>query len=167
MVSVVIVGQDQDSITAQLEAIEARSRKRTLKWQRSRPSFRQAYIDELVNLVSLSGAIFFSRFVNTRRYTAATAEGAAMAIAARAQGDYKITVLVDGLHKTERREFTRHLRRLQVRPHKVRGVLKEENNALIRLADAVCGLVRDADDSSPWAMEALARLERRGLVLLV
>lgn len=167
VVSVILVGSDQDAIMTQLEAIEMRSRKRTLKWQRSRQPFRQAYIDELVNLDALSGSIFFSRFPNTRRYTEVTAEGVARAIRARARGDYKITVLVDGLRKTERRAFTRRLRGLQIRPHKVRGVLKEENNALIRLADAVCGLVRDADDGSPWATEVLARLQRRELVILV
>lgn len=167
IVSVVVVGTEQDDILRQLEAIETRSGKSTRKWHRSRPAFRQAYIDELVNLTRLSGSIFFTMFRQTQEYTASTADATARAITARAQGAYKITVLVDGLRKTERRIFTRYLRALHIRPHKVRGILKEENNSLIRLADALCGLIRDVDDGWPWAVEALARLQRRNLATQV
>ena len=98
-----------------------------------------------------------------KEYTALTAEAVARAIQRKVQGPYKVTVLVDGLRKSERRTFTRHLRTLNVRPYKVRGVLKEENNALIRLADALCGLVRDAEEGQPWAREVLRRLQQRNI----
>jgi hypothetical protein len=38
----------------------------------------------------------------------------------------------------------RRLRHLGVRTRKVRGVRKDESDALIRLADALCGFVRAA-----------------------
>ena len=41
---------------------------------------------------------------------------------------------------------------------------REENEALIRLADAICGLVRDAREGHPWAGAALAELRQHGLV---
>ena len=60
--------------------------------------------------------------------------------------------------------FSKTLRRLQVHTSKVRGVRREENDAFIRLADALCGLVRDAEEQQPWAQEMLASLQQRGVV---
>lgn len=165
VVGVVIVGNDHEEVLEQLEAIETRSRKRHIKWHRARPAFRQAYMQELANLARLQGCLFFSVFAQTRRYNTATAEAAARAIRLKAQGRYKVTVLVDGLRKTERRAFAHDLRAARVHPYKVRGVLKEENNALIRLADAVCGLVRDADEGQGWAEEIVRRLQQRGYLV--
>jgi hypothetical protein len=104
-------------------------------------------------------------FPHTRRYTAATAEAAARAIRLKASGRYKVTVLVDGLRKTERRAFARELRALRISPYKVRGVLKEENNAWIRLADAICGVVRDAEAGQAWARDVVRRLQHRGFLV--
>jgi hypothetical protein len=46
------------------------------------------------------------------------------------------------------------LRRSGIRAKKVRGVRKDENDALIRLADALCGFVRLAVEGNR-AMQAL------------
>ncbi len=43
------------------------------------------------------------------------------------------------------------------------GVKRDENNALIRLADAICGLVRDAQDGNKWAKKELKRLIKKGI----
>lgn len=59
------------------------------------------------------------------------------------QTKQKIYCYVDGLRKTERRRFANGLRKLRVNTDKVRG-LKDENSALIRLADAAAGFVRDS-----------------------
>jgi hypothetical protein len=164
VVGAVIVGNDHDEVLRQLEAIEARSGKRHIKWHHARPVFRQAYMQELVNLTRLRGRLFFSVFPHTRRYHAATAE-AARAIRLKAQGRYKVTVLVDGLRTTERRAFAHDLRAARISLYKVRGVLKEENNALSRLADAICGLVRDAEEGQSWAVDVLHRLQQWGFIV--
>ncbi len=53
-----------------------------------------------------------------------------------AGGDnYKVTVFVDGLNGSELPRFTHGLRDLHIQTRKVRGVRKDENDALIRLAD--------------------------------
>jgi len=75
-----------------------------------------------------------------------------------------VTVFVDGLRKHEAERFDRLLRAQRVGIKKVRGVQKEQNNAFIRLADALCGLVRDAEEGQAWAVDALRRLERNGLL---
>lgn len=49
----------------------------------------------------------------------------------------------------------------------MRGVRDEQSNAGVRLADALCGLIRDADEGEPWAMATLAQLRQRRVVTLV
>ena len=110
IVGAVVVGSDRDALLGQLEAIEALSRKGHLKWHRARPACRQAYLHELVHLDRLQGCLFVSVFHDTRRYHEATAVAAARAIRLKARDRYKVTVLVDGLQRTQRRAFAQALR---------------------------------------------------------
>ena len=71
---------------------------------------------------------------------------------------------MDGLTSGEKRRFVRSLRERGIRPDDVRGA-RDQSDAFIRLADALCGLVRDAEDGQERAIEALNRLRRRGLVI--
>jgi hypothetical protein len=68
------------------------------------------------------------------------------------------TVYVDGLPKARLRWFGVELRRLSIPTRKVAGVRREESDALMRLADAGCGLVRQAL-SAEWP--EIARLFER------
>jgi hypothetical protein len=52
--------------------------------------------------------------------------------------------LIDGLPRSQQGEIGTRLRRLGIQTKKVRGVREDENDALIRLADALCGFVRTA-----------------------
>jgi hypothetical protein len=52
---------------------------------------------------------------------------------------------------------------LRIKKRKLRGVRRDENNALIRFADAVCGLVRDAGEGER-AAELLKQLMRNGTI---
>ncbi len=167
VVTVVVVGTERDTLLEQLEALELRSRKGRVKWRRARYGYRQAYIDELVNFDMLSCSIFVTTFNNTQAYLDRTVEATANAIHAKTQDNDRVTVFVDGLTRAERETFTRRLRARRIERKKVRGVRDEQSNAGIRLADALCGLVRDVEEGQPWAVNAFARLQRRGLVVLV
>lgn len=95
-----------------------------------------------------------------------TAYATAKAVLQRVQrDDYVVTVFVDGLRKGEMPQFARGLRDLHIKRRKIRGVRKDENNSLIRLADAVCGLVRDARDGNDWAHSVLQKLEKREIIV--
>lgn len=114
---------------------------------------------------SLRHSIFFERFRESREYLELTAYATARAILKRAHGgEYVVTVLVDGLKRQEIPAFTRGLRDLRIQTRKVRGVRKEENDAFIRLVDAICGLVRDAYEENEWAVALLGRMKAGGLV---
>lgn len=164
VVSVVVLAAEHEALLQQLEAIETRSRKKRRKWQSARFAARQTYINELGNLRRLSQSLFFEIFHQAQDYTQLTVFATANAIRQRAQGVDQALVFVDGLRKNEAQHFDRLLRAERVKVKKVRGVQKEQNNALIRLADALCGLVRDAEERQQWAEVALKRLQRKGLV---
>lgn len=161
--AVVIDREEREELLEQLEALEMRSRKGRVKWSRARFTYRQNYVSDLANVTRLSGCLFIARYNETKAYNEMTADAAARAIQAKAEGDYRVRVVVDGLTAGEKRRFVRTLRSLNVRPDDVRGA-REQSDAFIRLADALCGLVRDAEDKQSWAIQALSRLCRRGLV---
>ena len=71
---------------------------------------------------------------------------------------------MDGLSIAGVVVFSRTLRDLHIQTRKIRGVRKDENDALIRLADNLCGLLRDAREHTPWAVEAFQRLVNAGIV---
>ncbi len=64
--------------------------------------------------------------------------------AVKQPGRFTTLVYVDGLKKTKRLHYGSELRKLGISTRKVQGVTKDENNALVRLADAIAGFVMDA-----------------------
>jgi len=75
-----------------------------------------------------------------------------------------IQMMDDLKGKKEIEIFSRGLRDLNIRTRKIRGVKKDENNAFIRLVDAMCGLVRDSEDDNVWAKKITAKLVKEGFV---
>lgn len=57
---------------------------------------------------------------------------------------YKSTIIVDGLKKFEVKRMSRMIRVNGVTTHVVRG-MKDESNALLRLADSIAGAIRDGE----------------------
>ena len=88
----------------------------------------------------------------------------AQAILKRTDAEYKAAVFVDGLPKSQIRWFGSELRRLHVRTDKVRGVRDEQADALIRLADALCGLVGASLSGSSDLSPLLEQAKKEGYV---
>ena len=89
----------------------------------------------------------------------------ARAVIAKTQGrSYRVTIFVDGLTRPEQATFTTRLRARGIARKKVRGVRDEQSNAGVRLADALCGLIQDAEEGELWAMATLAQLRQRRVV---
>lgn len=161
VVSVLILEKEREMICEILEKIEIKSGKKNTKWNKSKHDFRKAYIEEIIKTNSLKGKIFFDVFSDTKKYIELTSFAAAKAILKKSgKDDYKVTVFVDGLKKKEIEIFSKGLKDLRIKTKKIRGVKKDENNAFIRLVDAICGLVRDKNGKNEWAEKALAKLEK-------
>ena len=153
-------------ILERLEEIEKKSKKNNMKWNKAKHDCRRKYLEELTKINKLKKKIFFNTFRDTKEYVNLTSLAASKAILkkVRMSHDYKVTVFIDGLRKTEINAFAKELRKLKVRTKKIRGVKKDENNAFIRLVDSICGLVRDAEDGKAWAKKILDKFNKRKII---
>lgn len=164
VVSVLVLQEERGRILEILEAIEERSKKGNVKWRKARRVHRQSYITEIARCVDLHSKIFFEVFSDSKKYIELTSYAAAKAILKNTKGDYRVTVFVDGFKRREIEVFTKGLRDLRIKTRKVRGIKREENNAFIRLVDAICGLVRDAYEDNKGAKTALDELKNKRII---
>jgi hypothetical protein len=141
LVAAVITGSDRDEILPTLERIEQVSGKGKVKWIRSRDTVRRLYLESVLASSIFSGHLLYAIYRNTIEYPRCLAETTSRAVARFAEPDYKATIIVDGLEGRQKQLFTNHIRSLGVRHKTVRGV-RDETDAFIRLADAVCGFAR-------------------------
>lgn len=129
------------------ERVEKESGKGKFKWRKAEYSYRLEYLRRLFSDDRLKGNICYSTFKDTKGYNSATIIAIAKAVnCQKDMQNYMVAVYVDGLSKTKRREYSVELRKLGISTDKVQGVTKDENNSLVRFADAVAGFVRDVLD---------------------
>lgn len=94
-----------------------------------------------------------------------TSYATAKAILKKATNDnYRATIFIDGFRKRELEIFIQGLRNLHIKRRKVRGVKNEESNSFILLADALCGLVRDANEGDDWSSTTLNKMKKKGIL---
>jgi alkanesulfonate monooxygenase SsuD/methylene tetrahydromethanopterin reductase-like flavin-dependent oxidoreductase (luciferase family) len=164
---VVVVDLDRDQALASCEAIEQASEKGRRKWLRSRPAQRVAYIEQILQARVFHGKLISAVYRNSKEYVALTRQTIARAILAQPDATGKVTVLIDGLPQAHRREVGKYLRQQGIQVRKVRGIRDEENDALCRLADAVCGFVRAALENQEPFPALLARGQNQGVLVLL
>ncbi len=163
VVSMVILGTERAEALKVLEKIERQTQKENRKWNGSDPRYRQAYIERIAHLSILKAKIFYETFTANKEYLAMTASAAADALREYGAHD-PVIVFVDGLRESAIAKFKRQIKpsiRISI---KVRGVRKDENNAFIRLVDAICGMVRDAYTNQKWALKTLQLLKQKGIL---
>lgn len=141
IVSIIITKDDRDKIITILEIIEKTSKKTKTKWIKSIPKYRLAYIKETLHK-NLPLKIFYSCYENERDFTLATILSTAKVLKQAKYDQCKNVVFIDGLPKTKQKFISNQLHKLGVRLEKVRGIRKEENDAILRLADAIAGFIR-------------------------
>jgi hypothetical protein len=152
VVSVVLASHDREPLRRSLGAIECASGKGQVKWHRSKRPAREAYTRSVLAVPALHGRLFYDAYPNTRNYPVKTVLTVARTVILAGGDDCKTTVFVDGLRKSQYHWFGVELRHLGIKISKVRGVHRDEADALMRLADAVCGFVRAAlEGETPYA----------------
>jgi hypothetical protein len=166
LVSVVIVEEERDQLISQLEEIERTSLKGRRKWMKSRDEQRIEYIRQVVQLPLLrDGRLTYATYPEKSAYLSKTVLTTARAITLHIRSeDYKATIFIDGLPKSQIQTVAAQLRTLNIRMKKVRGVQSEENDTLMRLADAMCGFVRSASERDKELAQLLAQAKRDGVV---
>lgn len=162
IVSVVVTGKERDELLKLCEKIEQKSGKQKDKWGRSKPKRRLEYIKLIFSNKKFSGKLRYSIYRDQVNYDMTTIIGIAKAIHYKEPAEYTSIVYVDGLKKSKRHEYGSELRKLGVPTRKVQGVNKDENNSLIRLADAVAGFVRDVMDGGKEELIIFKKANKSG-----
>lgn len=143
IVSVVITKEDRDKIIEILENIEQKSGKKFTKWHRTAQDEKEKYLKEVFQQVILKGKIFYTAYRDKTSYKELTVLTIASAITtAKTSSNYKASVFIDGLQRSDVPIVGSQLRHIGIRTEKIRG-LRDESNALIRLADAIAGFIRE------------------------
>ena len=145
VVAVVVTSKDRDELTALCEAYEKASGKRKDKWGKAKRAERLRYLRLILADHRMRECLRFTVFGNvSKKFDQATISAIGRAVLwKRPARPYVAKIYVDGLAKAHRAEYRRALRQLGVSMGEVRGVRKDESSALIRLADALAGFVRD------------------------
>lgn len=141
IVALVITADNVEPLREALERIEQASRAGALKWTKTSPARRAAYLQLVIENPLFKDVVRYAVYSAGTNYQELTTEATAKAILDKAEADYDASVFIDGLGKPERYAVAVGLRKRGVRVGKVRG-LKDEADPLIRLADAMAGFVR-------------------------
>ncbi|QQS61159.1 MAG: DUF3800 domain-containing protein [Candidatus Moraniibacteriota bacterium] len=165
VVSAFVTEKERSQLESFLFDIEKKSGKKNSKWNGSKYEFRQIYIEQLLEWKMARYSLFFGVFKDTVQYIDLTSLLCAKAILKKSKGKpYKATLFIDGFKKKEVDIFKKGLRDLHIHARKIRGVKKDENNAFIRLVDAMCGLIRDAEEGDVWALSIVKKLLTKNIL---
>ena len=141
LVSAVIFGSERDNVRDLLENIERKTGKGRVKWIRTKEEAKRTYMEAILANEIFRGRLMYMVYRNTTAYPELLAQTTKVAVEKVAEPEYKVTVVVDGLEGRQKQLFTNLIRSLGVRHKTVRGI-RDETDAFIRLADALCGFAR-------------------------
>lgn len=153
IVSVVVAKEDREELIKFLEKVENETGKKRVKWNRVKREYKTAYFKAIFSSKLFRNKIFYSSGRESKEYKEITLVTIASAVTtAKDTENYKASIFIDGLPKSEIDTVAVKLRKIGIRTDRVRGV-KDENEALIRLADAVSGLVREDYEKVGYGQE--------------
>jgi len=165
LVSVVITNQiKKDGLEEKLKEIEISTGKKKSKWTKTKQEIRQEFIKEVTKLKDLKKSIFYSMYPNGDAYTHLTSLSVAKAVFAKEEGNYSVTVIIDGLTKKDTEKVRTDLRKLKVKYDNIRG-MKDEQSVFLRLADCFAGFIRDYIEKQPYAQELFNKLKEKDIVI--
>lgn len=169
VVSVVVIMDNRDELLHLCESIEKATGKGIRKWRRTNHERRMAYLREVFRDDRFTGTLRYSVFRGNRDYDLSTVVAITKAVRWRAPDDpFRTMIYIDGLPKNKRAWYANQLLGLGLQNKQVRGVRKDESNALIRLADAVAGLLRDSlANEYDEAVSLVKSAKRRGILVEV
>jgi hypothetical protein len=171
VVTVVISDQSYQQLSTLCEAYERASKKGRRKWHGTNPEPRLEFMRRVIEDDRFRGVLCYSKFQHRARpdFDAFTVDTLAAVISSKLEGShYVVEAWIDGLSETKQTEYANHLRDKGLRKVFLHRVRKEESNPLIRLADALAGLLRDAIEAQyPAAVQLARRGSQKGVIVEV
>ena len=157
---------DDRSVALQLATrLELSTGRGRNKWIKTTDTKKLVYVKALLSTHVFKGCLYYAVYRNTNDFLTCTIAGTAAAIKAHAS-DSRALVRVDGLTKAQRNIFAVGLRRRAIATEKVRGV-DDQGDALVRMADALCGFTRLALSEDNTFTQLLKNAERDGFIVRV
>ena len=157
LVAVIMLGVNRDKIKLKLEKIERQSGKFTTKWHRSKHLQRTRYFDAIINLKELKYSLYYSIYKNTILFADLIALTTVKAINSQNLQNCLVQIVIDGLRKNQEKQFSASIRKLGIKTAKVKGA-RDESDPIIRLADALAGLLRDYYEKKTWTNKYVKQL---------
>lgn len=141
VVCIIIIGLNQkEQATQILEKIEQETNKKN-KWHKSSKKAKLNYLSKLTKLPNLK--IYVKIFKKETNYFFNTINSIIQSIKClKNYRQNKFVIIVDGLPKAKIQPATKLIRQEKIQIDKLKG-LKDEQDALLRLADNIAGLVRE------------------------
>lgn len=167
ILSTTAIRQELEYTLLGLEKTSGKDRAPRWKWSKTNIKYRKAYIQGVLKIRALVGNVFFHLVPGGKEYLKHTADGTINAVREKAKSGDKTTMYFDGFRETEVNQIRRYIRpSLKSKGIRaiVKGIPRDESSPFIRLADAICGLVRDAEEGQEWAQEAVRRLKKLGIL---
>lgn len=167
IVAVVIITEYREELLGLCEQLEQETGKGKLKWGKAKHEPRMKYLKKVFSNRFLFRGLCYSVFPRTVDFDEATIATIVRSISRLKPSEkYSVLIYVDGLTKTKRREYGVAFRRYGLHVQQVRGIQRDENNALTRLADAIAGFAGDALYGSAVEIKTLFAKARRSKVLI-
>jgi len=161
LVSVVALeGELREAAEASLERIETRTKKYNQKWGGTKHDIRLDYLRDILQVKQLFGSIFYATYRGQTNYISLIAQTIIKVIRFKAYGNYQATIIIDGINEAEQKRVSRLLKESHIRYNKVRGP-KDESTALLRLADAMAGFLRDYHERKDYTDKLYRTFQRR------
>ncbi|HEV2402622.1 MAG TPA: DUF3800 domain-containing protein [Candidatus Saccharimonadales bacterium] len=167
IVSVVVTDTRRDELERFLEQLEKDCGKKKRKWVKTRPKEQLAYIEgllygempgQLYVRIKTDAAVKGSFFEDQQVIASAQAINVYRE-KHKIDDNYKVTIAIDGLSKNLTPRVGRSFRLLGVKIRNIHGE-RDQSSPIIRLADAIAGLVRDGVEGRREYKALISKLEK-------
>lgn len=143
VVTVIIDSDDVNKIEKELLIIEKESKKNE-KWTNSNVTKRISYTKLLLERKMFKNMkAYFMIYRNKEDYVHLVSSQVVKAILSYANNEnYEAKIFLDKVNNRIHESIRKEIRRYKIRYKKIRSI-KDDINSILRLSDALCGLIRD------------------------
>jgi hypothetical protein len=158
LVSIVLSDKEKiEELKIVIGKLEEETKGKT-KWTKTDNKKKLLFLKEFFNLDILRKHLYYSVYENTTAYTPLTAMAISKAVIYKTKnyhGKYKVNIAIDGLRKKDKEIIRKELKSLDIKYNKIKLGLKDEQDILLRLADALAGFIRDYLENEKYAVDLI------------
>lgn len=152
------------TLESELLDIELLSGKKKLKWNKTKNDLKVEYLKQILTIKALKRSIYYSIYHDSLEYSKLTSLTIAKTILTKANSEYEVSIIIDGLNDKERIKVTTELKSLRIKYRKIRG-MKDEQNVFLRLADSMAGFLRDVSENQSYANTLMKQFKSRNMIM--